>query len=80
MTTIGALVVSVLALAAGTAAGGATVEEFPVSFVLTSATCPNLPQGTTVEGSGTETSISQTRTDKDGVTRADPPDIGAYEF
>ena len=65
---IGALVVSALALTAGTAAGGATVDEFPVSFVLSSATCPNLPPGTTVEGTGTEKSITNTRTDANGVT------------
>jgi hypothetical protein len=48
--------------------GGATVERFPVSFVLTSETCSNLPAGTTIEGTGTEKSITRTRTDASGVT------------
>lgn len=33
----------------------------PVSFVLTSATCPYLPAGTTITGSGTESSITVTQ-------------------
>lgn len=53
------------ALAAG---GGATVDTFPVSFVLSSAACSNLPGGTTINGSGTETSITTIRTDRSGVT------------
>jgi hypothetical protein len=70
------LATSVLAAAAlalgGTSAlaadGGAAIEEFPVSFVITSAACPNLPSGTTIEGAGTMKSITTTRTDKDGIT------------
>ena len=46
---------------------GATVETFPVSFVLTSATCSNLPDGTVLTGSGTRKSITTTRTDRDGI-------------
>jgi hypothetical protein len=53
---------------ADAAPGGATVERFPVSFVLTSETCSNLPAGTTIEGTGTEKSITRTRTDASGVT------------
>jgi hypothetical protein len=53
------------ALAAG---GGATVDTFPVNFVLSSATCSNLPDGTTITGSGTETSMTTIRTDRSGVT------------
>jgi hypothetical protein len=48
--------------------GGATIDEFPVSFVITSATCSNLPAGTTITGSGTMKSITVVNTDKDGVT------------
>jgi hypothetical protein len=57
-----------LSAAAVAADGGATVETFPVSFVLSSATCSNLPAGTTVSGSGTEKSITTTRTDGSGAT------------
>jgi hypothetical protein len=67
VTTVG--VVS-LALSLGSivaASNGATVDTFPVSFVLTSATCPNLPDGTELRGSGTEKSITTTRTDRNGV-------------
>ena len=59
-----------LALSLGTlvaASKGATQETFPVSFVLTSETCSNLPSGTVLTGSGTEKSITTTRTDRDGI-------------
>src|SRR5678815_5695131 len=36
------------------ASKGAIIQTFPVSFVLTSATCSNLPSGTVLTGSGTE--------------------------
>ena len=49
------------------ASNGATVETFPVSFVLTSDTCSNLPSGTELTASGTQKSITTTRTDRDGV-------------
>ena len=39
------------------------------TFVLTSATCPYLPSGTTITGSGPKTSITTTHTDADGVTK-----------
>jgi hypothetical protein len=52
----------------GAAAGSATVERFPVSWVLSSDTCSNLPAGTTVEGTGTMKSISRERTTAGGVT------------
>ena len=53
---------------AGAAAGGATVERFPVSWELTSESCSNLPAGTTIEGTGTEKSITRTRTTAAGAT------------
>ena len=62
-------VMLVLGMGSALAAGGRTsVESFPVSFVLTSATCSNLATGTTITGSGTETSITTTKTDRNGVT------------
>ena len=68
---IAAVLVAALAIGAGPAVaggGGATVETSSVSFVITSATCSNLAPGTTVTGTGTETSITVVKT-KDGVTR-----------
>src|SRR6266487_1518089 len=49
------------------ASGGATKETTPVSFSLSSATCPNLPPGTTVHGSGPEISITVNQV-RGGVT------------
>jgi hypothetical protein len=45
-----------------------TVNKFPVSFVLSSTTCHNLPPGTTVTGSGKGTSITTVKTNDNGVT------------
>ena len=59
-----------LALSLGSlvaASEGASIETFPVSFVLTSATCSNLPSGTELTASGTAKSITTTGTDPDGV-------------
>jgi hypothetical protein len=56
------------AATAAAANGGADVQTFPVSFVLDSASCSNLPAGTTVTGTGTGTSITVVRTDRNGVT------------
>ena len=36
--------------------------------MLTSDVCPNLPPGTTVTGTGTETSVTKERTDRSGIT------------
>jgi hypothetical protein len=44
------------------------IETFPVTFTLSSATCSNLPSGTTLTGSGIEKSITTERTDGSGVT------------
>jgi hypothetical protein len=46
--------------------GGATIEEFPVTFTMSPQTCSNLPAGTTIDGVGTMRSITTT-TDKDGI-------------
>ena len=69
MKRLAVLGVGVLALwLASTAAAGASVETFPVSFELSSATCSLLPSGTTITGEGTEISVTNVRTDRDGVT------------
>jgi hypothetical protein len=70
LTTAAIMVVALLVgvTSAIAANGGATVETFPVSFVLSSSSCSNLSAGTTVTGSGSETSITTSRTDRDGVT------------
>lgn len=48
--------------------GGATIDSFPVTFTVSSAQCGYLPAATTVNGSGTEKSVTTTRTDQNGVT------------
>lgn len=53
---------------AAAADGGATIDTSPVTFTVTSAQCGYLPPATTVNGSGTATSITTIRTDHDGVT------------
>jgi hypothetical protein len=67
-----AAAVMALLMSAGTAVaanGGATIETIPVTFApLSSETCPNLPAGTSITWSGTEKSITRTRTDRNGVT------------
>jgi hypothetical protein len=69
LTALVAAVALVLSQGVAHAApGGATVESFPVSFVLTSEACSNLPAGTTIEGTGTEKSITRTKTNASGVT------------
>jgi hypothetical protein len=66
--TVAAVVLAAGHGSASAAEGGATVERFPVSFVISSDTCSNLPDGTTIEGTGNETSITRTKTDASGVT------------
>jgi hypothetical protein len=66
-----AIVVLVVGFGVGTAlpaGAGALVETFPVSFTVSSANCSNLPDGTTITGSGIEKSITTFRTDGAGVT------------
>jgi hypothetical protein len=60
-----------MALAIGlpsTIAAAATIETVPANFTLTSATCPFLPPDTTLTGIGTGTSITNVKTDRNGVT------------
>jgi hypothetical protein len=45
-----------------------TVEPFPADFTLSSETCPNLPEGTVIEGTGTGKSVTKTTTNRDGTT------------
>ena len=73
MKRVGTALMAAVALSmsqgvADAAPAGATVESFPVGFVLTSESCSNLPAGTTIEGTGTMKSITRTRTDASGVT------------
>jgi hypothetical protein len=70
---LAAAAIAVVALAVAVtgaiaANGGATIDTFPVSFVISSDACSSLADGVTVTGSGTETSITTTRTDGEGVT------------
>ena len=61
-------VAAVALLLPGSAAAATTVEPFPADFTLSSATCPNLPAGTTITGTGTGKSITVTKTDRRGIT------------
>jgi hypothetical protein len=63
----GLLAACALALAGAATADAPAVDEFPVGFVVTSATCPNLPPGTTITGTGSEKSITSSRIDRNGV-------------
>ena len=72
-TAVVAVVTVVLSLCQGTSAsaapgGGATIEESPVSIVISSDSCSNLPDGTTIQGTGTLRSITTTKTNADGIT------------
>jgi hypothetical protein len=61
--------VLVIAIVTALPAGASPlIETFPVSFTLSSATCSNLPSGTTISGSGVEKSITIERTNASGVT------------
>lgn len=67
---LSAVTITALLFGGGTAiaAGGTTtVDTTPVSFVLTSAACALLPPGTSISGSGTQTSITTTHV-HNGVT------------
>jgi hypothetical protein len=66
---LASVVAFTLVVGSAFAGNGATIDTFPVSFVMTSATCPNLPAGTTLTGSGTEKSITVAKTSADGTTR-----------
>jgi hypothetical protein len=64
-----ALVPAILVIALVTALpAGASPVRTPRDFELSWETCPNLPTGTTLNGSGIESSISIERTNASGVT------------
>ncbi|HEX2462940.1 MAG TPA: hypothetical protein VHJ58_22590 [Vicinamibacterales bacterium] len=64
-----ALVPAILVIALVTALpAGASPVRTPRDFELSWETCPNLPTGTTLNGSGIESSITIERTDASGVT------------
>ena len=68
-SSLAVLAIAAFAVVAGSAlAAPPEVEVFPVEFEITSATCPNLPAGTTIHGSGMEKSITTFTTSKKGVT------------
>ena len=59
----GAVAIAVLLMPTGALAQTQRqIETSPVTFTLSSATCPNLPPGTTIKGTGTLTSITWTTT------------------
>jgi hypothetical protein len=67
------LIVFAAAIALTTASGstvnarGADIETFPVSFTLTSTSCALLPAGTTINGTGTERSMTNVLSKHDGT-------------
>jgi hypothetical protein len=64
-----ALVPAILVIALVTALpAGASPVRTPRDFELSWETCPNLPTGTTLNGSGIESSITIERTNASGVT------------
>jgi hypothetical protein len=58
LSLIGVLAVVFSAVTAASASAAADVETFPVSFTLSSDTCPNLPAGTVINGSGVGKSVT----------------------
>jgi hypothetical protein len=68
LTAAGAAFLAVAFGSVVSARGGATVDVFPVSFVLTSGTCSTLPAGTTLIGSGTETSVTTVTNQRGAIT------------
>jgi hypothetical protein len=81
-----------LLLPGSAVAGGATttIESFPADFTISWQTCPNLPEGTTITGTGTGRSVTITKTDRRGITtvfnssialgRATDQDDNRYRF
>jgi hypothetical protein len=65
-----AVAAAVLLLPGSAVAGGVTttVESFPADFEMSWQTCPNLPEGTTITGTGTGRSVTKTKTDRHGIT------------
>jgi hypothetical protein len=65
-----AVAAAALLLPGSAVAGGVTttIEPFPAGFTLSSDTCQNLPEGTTITGTGTGRSVTKTKTDRRGIT------------
>ena len=61
VTTAAVLFILTVPGSAAAAPGQTTVERFPVDFVISSASCPNLSEGATIEGSGTMHSVTRTK-------------------
>jgi hypothetical protein len=66
LAVLGSLGTSATAVAAGTPP---EIKTSPATFTLTSSSCPLLPKGTRLKGSGTERTTTWTTTDAQGVTR-----------
>ena len=68
-SSLAVFAIAVFAVVAGSAlAAPPEITTDSVSFVMSSATCSNLPAGTTIRGSGTIKSITTFTTSKKGVT------------
>jgi hypothetical protein len=67
LVTLAVLFVLTVPGGAAAAPGQTTVERFPVDFMITSASCPNLSAGATIEGSGTMHSVTRTM-EREGIT------------
>ena len=66
---VAAVMVAIGAGSAVAAGGPPVIETVPADFVLTSGTCPNLPAGTTITGTGSGKSITRVSVDKTGLVR-----------
>ena len=89
---LAAIAAAALLLTGSALAGGTTttIEPFPADFTMSSETCPNLPDGTTITGTGTGRSVTITKTDRRGITtvfnstiapgRATDQDENKYRF
>jgi hypothetical protein len=61
------VVVAVMLGDAAAASGQETTDRTRVRFELTSDSCPRLPAGTTLKGSGRQKSVTKTITDPNGI-------------
>ena len=64
---VAAVMVAIGAGSAVAAGGPPVIETVPADFVLTSGTCPNLPAGTTITGTGSGKSITRVSVDENGL-------------
>ena len=67
LAVVSAILVAMLVVATP-AQASPLIETFDADFTLSSATCSNLPSGTTLEGFGTGISVTTERTNASGVT------------